>query len=52
MYERLRFVYEGAQRETLWVNGGCHDYVTFGMLEDEWKARQEKTLLEKMTKKD
>jgi RimJ/RimL family protein N-acetyltransferase len=52
LYERLGFVYEGAQREALWFNGGWHDYVTFGMLEGEWKARQEKTLLEKVTKKD
>jgi RimJ/RimL family protein N-acetyltransferase len=52
LYERLGFVYEGAQREALWFNGGWHDYVTFGMLEGEWKARQEKKLLEKVTKKD
>jgi len=41
LYERLGFVYEGCKRQCLWYDGGWHDYISFSMLEDEWKARQE-----------
>ncbi|KAF4629149.1 hypothetical protein G7Y89_g8994 [Cudoniella acicularis] len=41
LYERLGFVYEGSKRELLWHNGGWHDYLSFSMLEREWKARHE-----------
>jgi RimJ/RimL family protein N-acetyltransferase len=41
LYERLGFVYEGAQREALWFDGGWHDLVFQSMLEDEWRKRQQ-----------
>jgi RimJ/RimL family protein N-acetyltransferase len=42
LYERLGFVYEGCKRELLWFNGGWHDYLSWSMLEHEWRARVEK----------
>lgn len=42
LYERLGFVYEGREREAVWYDGGWHDLVFFGMLEGEWRARNEK----------
>ncbi|KAH6675770.1 acyl-CoA N-acyltransferase [Halenospora varia] len=39
LYERLGFEYEGCKRELLWHNGGWHDYLSFSMLEQEWKVR-------------
>lgn len=44
LYERLGFTYEGCKRELLWFNGGWHDYLSFSMLEGEWKARQERKI--------
>ncbi|KAK6849353.1 hypothetical protein PG995_013186 [Apiospora arundinis] len=41
LYRKLGFVQEGSQREDVWFNGGWHDCVLYGMLEDEWRARQE-----------
>ena len=37
LYERLGFTPEGRKRQSLWFNGGWHDHLTFGMLEDEWR---------------
>jgi RimJ/RimL family protein N-acetyltransferase len=45
LYERLGFVYEGCKRELLWFNGGWHDYLSWSMLEQEWKAILEKKSL-------
>lgn len=39
LYERLGFVEEGRRREEIWFNGGWHDFVTFGVLEGEWRKR-------------
>jgi RimJ/RimL family protein N-acetyltransferase len=45
LYERLGFVFEGANREAFWYNGGWHDWFTLSTLEDEWreKVQHEKT---------
>lgn len=40
LYEKIGFVLEGRSRESLWYNGKWHDYVSFSMLEHEWRARQ------------
>lgn len=37
LYERMGFREEGRQRESMWFNGGWHDTVTYGMLEQEWR---------------
>ena len=52
LYERLGFVKEGVKRELLWYNGGWHDYVSWSMLEDEWRVRQEKKGLSKDMKRE
>ncbi|RDL29903.1 Acyl-CoA N-acyltransferases (Nat) [Venustampulla echinocandica] len=54
LYERLGFVYEGCKRELLWFNGGWHDFLSFSILDHEWKARQERKLatVSKDTKKE
>ncbi|KAI0123404.1 GNAT family acetyltransferase [Xylariales sp. AK1849] len=39
LYEKLGFVLEGRKREELWFDGGWHDYVTYGMLENEWRDK-------------
>jgi len=44
LYERMGFVYEGAQREALWYNDGWHNLIFQSMLEDEWRKRQQKKL--------
>ncbi|KAK8034214.1 GNAT family acetyltransferase [Apiospora rasikravindrae] len=41
LYGRLGFVREARLREDVWFNGGWHDSISFGMLEGEWRARQE-----------
>ena len=41
LYERLGFVLEGRQRESLWYQGGWHDYLSFSMLEGEWASRRD-----------
>jgi RimJ/RimL family protein N-acetyltransferase len=38
LYEKLGFVLEGRRREEIWFNGGWHDFITFGMLENEWRV--------------
>ncbi|EPE26320.1 Acyl-CoA N-acyltransferases (Nat) [Glarea lozoyensis ATCC 20868] len=45
LYERLGFVYEGCKRELLWFNGDWHDYLSWSMLEHEWRALIEKKSL-------
>jgi RimJ/RimL family protein N-acetyltransferase len=46
LYEKkLGFVYEGCKRELLWFNGGWHDYLSWSMLEDEWRSKVEKKAL-------
>ncbi|KAI1409212.1 putative GNAT family acetyltransferase [Hypoxylon sp. FL1857] len=42
LYKKLGFKEEGRQRESMWFNGGWHDNVTYGMLEDEWRDMQRK----------
>ncbi|CAJ2508991.1 Uu.00g140170.m01.CDS01 [Anthostomella pinea] len=42
LYERLGFQLEGRQRENVWFNGGWHDWLTYGMLEHEWRDMQRK----------
>ena len=39
LYEKLGFVMEGRRREEIWFDGGWHDFVTYGMLEGEWRER-------------
>ncbi|OTB02054.1 hypothetical protein M426DRAFT_323000 [Hypoxylon sp. CI-4A] len=40
LYKRLGFKEEGRQRHFMWFNGGWHDHVLFGILEDEWREIQ------------
>ncbi|KAI1760168.1 GNAT family acetyltransferase [Hypoxylon sp. FL1150] len=42
LYEKLGFQEEGRQRNWMWFNGGWHDHVLYGMLEDEWWDMQRK----------
>ena len=37
--ERSGFVLEGRMREASWANGAFHDEVRFGLLADDWRAR-------------
>ena len=39
LYERLGFVVEGRAREATWKNGGWHDIIEMGMLEEEWREK-------------
>ncbi|KXJ88407.1 acyl-CoA N-acyltransferase [Microdochium bolleyi] len=42
VYEKkLGFVPEGRRRQQLWYRGRWHDFVEYGMLESEWRERQE-----------
>ncbi|KAI1136467.1 putative GNAT family acetyltransferase [Hypoxylon sp. FL0543] len=36
----LGFKEEGRQREVVWFNGGWHDCLVYGMLEDDWRNTQ------------
>jgi RimJ/RimL family protein N-acetyltransferase len=38
LYQKLGFILEGRSRESLWYNGKWHDYLSFSMLEHEWRA--------------
>jgi RimJ/RimL family protein N-acetyltransferase len=38
LYERVGFVVEGRTREVAWKNGGWHDIIEMGLLEDEWRG--------------
>jgi len=38
LYEQLGFVKEGCVRQSLWFGGKWHDTLSYGMLEDEWRA--------------
>jgi RimJ/RimL family protein N-acetyltransferase len=40
LYERLGFKEEGRIRDHMWFNGGWHDGMIYGMLEDEWRDGQ------------
>jgi len=42
LYERLGFVYEGSERESIWYDGEWHDILLLSMLESEWRVRSEK----------
>ncbi|KAI6081926.1 putative GNAT family acetyltransferase [Hypoxylon rubiginosum] len=42
LYAKLGFKEEGRQRDFMWFNGGWHDSVMYGMLEDEWREIQRK----------
>ncbi|KAG9233642.1 acyl-CoA N-acyltransferase [Amylocarpus encephaloides] len=42
MYERLGFVYEGCKREVVWFHGGWGDFLSWSMLESEWRERRER----------
>lgn len=44
LYERLGFVFEGSLRESAWYDGAWHDELMMGMLESEWRARNEKQI--------
>ncbi|KAI1075949.1 putative GNAT family acetyltransferase [Whalleya microplaca] len=37
LYEKFGFKLEGKQRDHMWFNGGWHDNVIFGILENEWR---------------
>jgi RimJ/RimL family protein N-acetyltransferase len=39
LYPKLGFVLEGRSRESLWYAGKWHDYLSFSMLEHEWRDR-------------
>jgi RimJ/RimL family protein N-acetyltransferase len=40
LYQKMGFVLEGRSRESLWHEGKWHDYLSFSMLEHEWRARK------------
>ena len=40
LYERLGFVHEGTLREAFWHRGRWWADYEYGMLEDEWRAKQ------------
>jgi len=40
LYQKLGFVLEGRSRESLWYNGKWHDYISYSMLEHEWRSRK------------
>ncbi|KAK9426656.1 putative GNAT family acetyltransferase [Seiridium unicorne] len=42
LYEKLGFVLEGRKREEIWFDGEWHDYVTYGILENEWRDKMKK----------
>jgi RimJ/RimL family protein N-acetyltransferase len=42
LYEKLGFTHEGRERESLWWDGKWWDGITMGMLEGEWREREEK----------
>jgi RimJ/RimL family protein N-acetyltransferase len=41
LYQKIGFALEGRSRESLWYNGKWHDYVSFSMLEHEWRSRRD-----------
>lgn len=41
VYEKLGFVYEGAQREALYREGKRHDLLSMSILRPEWEAMQQ-----------
>lgn len=38
LYQKLGFVLEGRSRESIWYDGKWHDYLSYSMLEYEWRA--------------
>jgi RimJ/RimL family protein N-acetyltransferase len=40
LYQKMGFVLEGRSRECLWYDGKWHDYLSFSVLEQEWRARR------------
>ncbi|KAI0394422.1 putative GNAT family acetyltransferase [Xylariaceae sp. FL0594] len=42
LYQRLGFKEEGRLREHMWFDGGWHDNMIYGMLEDDWREGQRK----------
>jgi RimJ/RimL family protein N-acetyltransferase len=38
LYQKMGFIPEGRSRESLWYNGKWHDYLSYSMLEHEWRA--------------
>lgn len=38
-YRKVGFVEEGRKRQAHFIEGGYHDIVVMGLLEDEWRAR-------------
>jgi RimJ/RimL family protein N-acetyltransferase len=39
LYEKLHFVYEGKERESIWASGGWHDIIWLSILEREWREK-------------
>ncbi len=39
-YERVGFVHEGVQRQAIYRDGQRHDMLSYGILREEWLARQ------------
>jgi len=40
LYKKLGFVEEGRKRKSNWVEGGWEDFISMGILEEEWLASQ------------
>ena len=40
LYRKLGFVQEGVRRGVIYMNRNWHDLIEFGLLEEEWEARQ------------
>jgi len=39
LYKKVGFVEEGRIRKSQWIDGGWHDLILMGIVEDEWSAR-------------
>jgi RimJ/RimL family protein N-acetyltransferase len=41
-YEKLRFTREGLKRQAVFINGNYHDILIMGILQQEWKEKNDK----------
>jgi RimJ/RimL family protein N-acetyltransferase len=42
LFERLGFVNEGKERESIWYDVEWHDKIIMGLLENGWRVRNKK----------
>lgn len=51
MHKKLRFTKEGRSRKEIYKDGQYWDKINFGILEEEWKKKNEKNVKTKKIKK-